>query len=265
MGAQRLLPLLRDYWYLVAALGIGLGTGLIVHAHLTGVRQIAPVLVAAVDVPAGATLDDGMLRVAYLPRPAIHPQALQETDQARGRVARMALLAGEQVLDGKLSGGTVAGAVPLEEGERAMFIALAQDQAYPASFIRPGERVDLLFVSEPGRDGDGLARLLLAGVKVLSVHAERGTFGREEAIQGATVALDVLEAEQVAFAADHGRIHILGQGAADDQGTGIGVTWDNLFSGAGKAPAPAATSGDPAAGAGPDGDSPVEEGRGNDE
>lgn len=233
MVSKRWLAFFQHYWYLAAAVCIGLAAGLAVYTHLTAVQQIAPVVVAEVDIPAGAALDEGMLRIAYLPRPAIHPRALQETVRARGRVARMAMLAGEQVLDGKLSGGTATGAVPLEEGERAMFIALGQNQSYPASFIHPGERVDLVFVSESGLSGDGLARLLLPGVKVLSVHAERGAFGRDEAIQGATVALDVGQAEKVAFAIDHGRIHILGQGAIEDEGAGTGVTWDNLFSGAG--------------------------------
>lgn len=236
MVAKRWLPFIRDYWYLVAAACIGLFTGLIVYTHLIGIRQVAPTLVAAVDIPAGATVGDSMLRITYLPRSAIHPQALSEAARARGRIARMAVLAGEQVLEGKLSGGTGTGTAPLEDGERAMFIPIAPDRAYPASFLRPGGRVDLIFVSEFQRDGDGLARLLLSGVKVLSVHTERqGAFGRDETIQGVVVALDVPQAEKAAYAAEHGQIHILAEGAPGDRGTGIGATWDNLFAAAGNA------------------------------
>lgn len=232
---KRWLPLLRDYWYLIASAGIGLVTGLIVYVHLAGVSRIAPVLVAAADIPAGSTVDDRMVRIAYLPRQAIHPRAVSTAAGARGRVAHMAILAGEQVLDSKLSGGTSGETALLEDGERAMFIPIAPERAYPASFLRPGGRVDLIFVSDPGLGGSGLARLLLSGVKVLAVHAERqGAFGRDEAIHGVTVAMDVSQAERAAYAVEHGQIHLLGEGAPGDRGAGTGVTWRNLFAATGE-------------------------------
>lgn len=236
MAFRSRLNWLRDYWYLAAAACLGLAAAAAVYAHLTAVNRIAPVLVAATDIPAGARVEDGMVRVSHLPAPAIHPHALTGAAQARGRVARQAIVRGEQILAERLAGGPDAAAVSLEDGERALFVPLGPDRAYPASFLHPGERVDLILVADPGAGEDGLARLLLAGVKVLAVHAERqGAFGRDEAIQGVTVAVDAAQAERLAFAVEQGRIHILAGGTPGDRGAGIGVTWDNLFAGDGAA------------------------------
>lgn len=230
----------------VLALVAGLALGAIVCLYLAAVVRLTPVVVAAADLQAGTRLEAASIRVAHLPRSAVHPDALSSPAQALGRTVRFPVLAGEQVLDPKLSGGAERGPVQLlQPGERAFFLPLGGEHAYPADLVRPGDRVDLVFVSEGRPDTPSLARLLLAGVRVVSAVSEpAGVFGRDSGLQGLVLAVSAPQAERLAYALAHGRIHLLLAGGDPAGPPGAGVMWDNLFE-------PAAAP--PAGGAGGDG------------
>lgn len=210
MAFDRLRRLWREEGLVLLTLGAGLAAGLGVYLHLSAFVRLVPVVVAATGIEAGSRLDAASLRLAFLPRAAVHPQALSAVDDARGRVARFPLVAGEQVLAPRLSGGAGRGALEplLATGQRAMYLPLPPESGYPPDLVQAGQRVDLLFVPEKG-DGSA-ARLFLAGVPVLSVKATRsGLFGGEEGLQGLVVAVDVPEAEALASALARGRLHLL--------------------------------------------------------
>lgn len=214
MALDRWRRLFEDEGPAILTLGTGLLAGVLVYLYLSSVIRLVPVVVAAGAIEAGSRLDAGSLRLAFLPRAAVHPQALTALADAAGRVARFPLVAGEQVLAPRLSGSGGRGAVEplLASGQRAMYLPLPPESGYPRDLIQPGQRVDLVFV--PDNADGGAARLFLAAVPVLSVKAARsGLFGGEEGLQGLVVAVDVPQAEALASALARGRLHLLLSGA----------------------------------------------------
>ncbi|MQA32773.1 Flp pilus assembly protein CpaB [Modestobacter roseus] len=99
-----------------------------------------PVVVAAVDLPAGAVLTDGELAVARLPETAAPAGATAEPDELTGQVLASPVRAGEPVTDVRLIGPGLWSATP--DGQVAAPVRLA-DLAV-ATLLRPGDRVDVL-------------------------------------------------------------------------------------------------------------------------
>ena len=114
------------------------------NAVLAPAPAIAPVTVAvaAQDIPAGQTITPGMLRSVELPPDAALAAALPGPDLAVGRVARIPIYAGEQLVPDKLAtvGGDANGlGYRVPEGMRAL--AVQVDKVIGAGgLLRPGDR-----------------------------------------------------------------------------------------------------------------------------
>ncbi|MFC4942021.1 SAF domain-containing protein [Pseudonocardia sp. GCM10023141] len=131
----------------------------------------APVLVAAVELPAGVALRDADLAVRTWPAELVPAGALRAVDAAAGRVLIGAAHAGEPLTDLRFldagpaaAGGPDGAAVPIRLADAGV-----------AALLRPGSRVDVVTVG--GRAGE--AAVLAADATVLAVMAEdKGTRGR---------------------------------------------------------------------------------------
>jgi pilus assembly protein CpaB len=101
-----------------------------------------PVLVAAVDVPAGSTLRGPDLAVRRWPAELVPSGALREPAAADGRVLVGAARAGEPVTDTRLAGpAAVLGAPP---GAAAVPVRLADEGV--GALLVPGSSVDVVTV-----------------------------------------------------------------------------------------------------------------------
>ena len=127
-----------------------------------------PVLVAARDVPAGAALRPGDLRLLTLPEAAIPQDALTLTEQAVGRTvvahlpARAVLTASHLTSSGSLvAAGRVALPVTLSD-------------TAPVGLLRAGDTIDLLGVA-----ARGVVEVLASSVRVVTIPAagDSGTLG----------------------------------------------------------------------------------------
>lgn len=224
---------MRDRMNLVLAAIVGLGTAAYVYLATAPAGSRVPVVVAAQDIPPYTRIEAGMVRLVRLPQAAAHPDALRRIDEAVGQLTAIPIQQREQVLRGKLAGARGTGpAAALAEGELAMFIPV-EGGHLPSTLLAPGQRTDLVFVA-PGRPGTpGFARLLLSSLRILHVERERtqpfgdGGNGR---LTGVVVAVRPDQAERIAYALEHGRIHLLAGGTRPAAGTG--VTWENLFTSA---------------------------------
>ena len=174
------------------ALGLAILAGVAVFAAVQerdGNGALAPgpaiapvtVAVAAQDIPAGQLITSGMLRSVELPPDAVLAAALPAVDLAVGRVARIPIYAGEQLVPDKLA--TVGGDANslghrVPEGMRAL--AVHVDKVIGAGgLLRPGDRVDVLAVvtdpSASARAGGSVVRQALTiaqNVAVLAVEQE---------------------------------------------------------------------------------------------
>jgi pilus assembly protein CpaB len=131
----------------------------------------APVVVAAVDVAAGSTLQAGDLTVRQWPDHLVPAGALPDAGAAHGRILVGAARAGEPITDTRLVGPGAALGAPV--GAAAVPVRLAD--AGVAALLVPGSTVDVITVGESTAEPVVLA----AAAAVLAVlPADPGSSGR---------------------------------------------------------------------------------------
>jgi pilus assembly protein CpaB len=133
-------------------------------------QRLTPVVVAARDVPAGQSLDAGMLSVRMQAEPA--SGGFNQIDALDGRVTRIAVAQGTPLTQNALSSGL---ADVIQPGERAVAVRIDDSNAV-GNYVRPGNYVDVFFTLKRvgGATADAeiqatQARLLLSKVRVLGV------------------------------------------------------------------------------------------------
>lgn len=216
-------------WRMAASVVLALVMAFTVYRYLEGLGQRFPVVVTAASLPAGKVLGPGDLRVVMLPHDAIHPQALRALAEGLGRVTAIDLLAGEQVLQGRLRSREEAGpGGDLAPQLRAMLLPVPMER-WCGGALERGSLVDVVFVSQD-REQPQLARVLLSGVRVLGVRDERGqAWGGKAAPLGVVVAVTPEEAERLAFALEHGSLYLVMCPFEPEPVSTAGVNWENLF------------------------------------
>lgn len=148
--------------------------------------ETAPVVVAAVPIGARTVITPDMVRVQQLPVAGHHPYAARTPDAVVGKVARVALTPGEQILSTKLflqrEESGLAFVIPANK--RAVSVAFSEVIG-SGGLIVPGDRVDVVGVFElkrrasstnggqpSGEDGNEpvhMAALVLQNVEILAV------------------------------------------------------------------------------------------------
>ncbi len=111
------------------------------------VPATAPVLVAAHDLAPGQLLTELDVEAREVPLDAVHPRALTQPEDAVGMRAAVAMAAGEQVLDLRLTGDAPADAETFARdvppGMRAMALT-ADEVVLVGGLAQPGDRVDVV-------------------------------------------------------------------------------------------------------------------------
>lgn len=118
------------------------------------------VLVAARDLPAGATLRPADVRAVSVSGSAVSAGALSSANQVSGRALDGPVRAGEQLTDVRLAGPAAPG-----PGQLAVPVRLADPAV--GDLVRPGSRVDVVAAD----DAPDSAGLLANDARVVSVHA----------------------------------------------------------------------------------------------
>ncbi len=149
----------------------GLALALLVTAAVWGLQTgsappaepgpaTVPVVVAADDLPAGATLEDGGLAVVRLPAGTRPSGAFRDVGPLAGRVLAAPVRAGEPLTDVRLVGSGVTALLPADQVAAPVRLA---DLAV-AGLVRGGDRIDVLATVE----GSVTAEVVAAGALVLS-------------------------------------------------------------------------------------------------
>jgi pilus assembly protein CpaB len=111
--------------------------------------ETVPVLTAAADIPARTTITGDMLRVARVPVDLKLPQAMVGSTDAVGKVTKLPISQGEEVLSTKLFGDReesgLAFVVP--EGKRAVSVGVTEVLG-SGGMIVPGDTVDVVAVMD---------------------------------------------------------------------------------------------------------------------
>ncbi|MET8847734.1 SAF domain-containing protein [Amycolatopsis sp. NPDC004625] len=151
-----------------------------------GSARGAPTVLAAHDLPSGATLRAADVRLADLPDQARPTGVLSSLDAVDGRLLAGAVRAGEPLTDVRLA----AIPAPGDPGTATVPVRLAD--AGVAELLGPGRRVDVVAAPEPGAP----ASVLAGGATVVGVGHQEPTTAK-----GALVLLRLPEATATRVAA----------------------------------------------------------------
>ncbi len=147
--------------------------------------EVTPVVVASQDIAAGSRIIEGMVETKEIAIDTVLAGVFSDTKGVIGQVARVPLVAGEQVIATKVTatGAAIADgenpplAFVIPEGKRAVSIQVS-NVIGASGLIRPGDYVDvILAVQIQVGSGDGIsdgsqnqiAQTILQNVLVLSV------------------------------------------------------------------------------------------------
>jgi Flp pilus assembly protein CpaB len=199
----------------------------------TGGAQVA-VIVSKVDIPARSNLDqlikDDQFKQLEVPKDAVVGGAVTSLDQLKGKSNSVAILAGEQIPEARVSGQLPGGALAIPEGMEAVNVSLDGSRAV-AGAINTGDQVVIYStfkgMQETSSTGSGkkanastspaVTVVLVPSAEVLAVYrplASGGTFGDNNTTQqqtgqlpgsvGITLALTPEDAQQFVFAMENG-------------------------------------------------------------
>lgn len=170
-----------------------------------------PVVVAAVDLPWGTKLDnpEQLLSVPYL-KQSIPNGSFSDPAKLMGRVVVSPIKASEPILEYRLASediktGGIAAVV--KKGMRAVSVA-GNKVAGIAGFINPGNRVDVMVTTNDPKTKKETTKLVLDNVLVLAAGTQvrESPEGKPSPVDVFTLELTPIQAEQIAIAANKGRL-----------------------------------------------------------
>ena len=182
------------------------------------------VVVAAKDIPAGASLEAASLEVKQWPAVTVPKDALSSLKAAEGRVTRVPVFVGEAIVPGRLAR---QGAAPGLEarialGMRAMSVRI-NDVAGMSGLIQPNSRVDVLITLREGdhQKSEEVSKLFLENMRVLSMGSRttRDETGAATPATTATLEVTPAQAEKLAVAMRQGSIQLVLRGFDDSDST----------------------------------------------
>ena len=172
-------------------------------------NDLVDFLVAANDIPVGAKIEDGDLKVVKLPPEDLAEDVFHAKDRAVGRGVVLPIEKGDFVLPYKLA-AEGSGSVPsslIPTGMRAVSVNVNEVTGV-AGFVAPGTRVDVLATVKSGGSNEPRNVTILQNVKVLATdqHLDHGTGNPAHVV---TLLVLPEDAEKLALATQEGHIQLI--------------------------------------------------------
>ncbi|WP_290653173.1 Flp pilus assembly protein CpaB [Aquisalimonas sp.] len=168
------------------------------------------VVVAAMEIPYGRTVQAAELRLMQLPPEAIPEGSFNHLEDVVGRVTSQTIYQGEVVLERRVAehlGGSALAAV-LEHGKRAMTVRV-DDVVGVAGFLLPGNRVDVLSTQRRGGTREVESETILTNIKVLAV--DQTASPERDApviVRAVTLEVEPPQAERLVKATQEGKVQL---------------------------------------------------------
>ena len=232
---------------LVLALLIGLAAAVYATGLVTQSNGIASnkVVVAVIDIQPGTKVNAQMVSTIDWPSGSVPPGTFKDVKDLQDRVAKVSLLRGEAVLEGKLAPvGTQGGlSAVIASGKRAMTVRV-NDVVGVAGFALPGNYVDVMVNAQQdkGKNQEGLqiSKTVLEHVLVLAVAQEAGRDDtKPKVVSAVTLELTIEDSEKLDLARSVGTLSLVLRNQVDmEKVTTAGVTKSQLFGETQLAPTP---------------------------
>lgn len=213
----------RAIGFMFVALAAGVGCAWMVTRYLSrhaGSAVVVPtghVVVAAVDIPVAGNLTPEVLKVVDWPLSAQPQGSFDAIDAVNGRVANVSLVAGEPIVESRLSpkgaGAGMASLIP--PSMRAMTVT-ANDVIGVSGFIHPGDVVDVITtMSGPvpgaaaGTQDQFRSKIVLQNIRILAVGQRLSSDpNKPEQVPVVTLLVTPEESERLALASTQGKLQL---------------------------------------------------------
>ena len=187
----------------VALLGFGASVYLGTQGSGGGRAATQPVLVAARDISARATIGSSSLRVGSYASADVPPGALTRVGDATGKVALVDIKAGQPVLGNELgtSSSIVAPSeayLPLPSGKVAATVPTGELVGV-AGYIKSGDYIDIIAVVPARTGGFANVRTVYAGVLVIRTGLDNGSTADNPSAGSLTLAVTQCQAEYISW------------------------------------------------------------------
>ncbi len=203
---------------LLVAAALGLLAAILTYTYIrtletsdTQTVKEVGVLVAANDIPAGATVGANMVRLAQVHVGSVHPEAAISTAEVVGRITKAPIFQGEQILRSRLlpAGVTPSLTFAIPSDKRAISVAV-NEVVGVAGFIKPGDRVDVLATIEGSSGDDQVTSTVLQDVEVLAIaqDMEEEVDKKPRVTTTVTLAVTLDEAQRVTLAEETGTLRL---------------------------------------------------------
>ncbi len=134
------------------------------------VNDLVPVIEASTDIPAQTIITDDMIKAAAVPQNLVPQGAITDKSKIVGRPAAVSLFAGDMITDRKMydtMGNGFSGLIP--KGMRAISFSI-NDITGVSGFAKPGDKVDILLISDKDGQDRIASRAILKDVLLLAVN-----------------------------------------------------------------------------------------------
>ncbi|NLA59463.1 MAG: Flp pilus assembly protein CpaB [Firmicutes bacterium] len=169
------------------------------------------VVVANTDIPSGTAVTASMLRLAQVAETALHPDAAKTPNEVIGRITKVPIVRGEQVLNSRLLPAGVRPSLSfvIPSGKRAVSVAV-NEVVGVAGFIKPGDRVDVLATMDSPDGGLAVTTTVLQNVEVLAIaqDMEARVDKEPKVTTTVTLAVSLAEAQKITLAEETGVLRL---------------------------------------------------------
>jgi pilus assembly protein CpaB len=194
------------------------------------------VVVAVVDIELGSRINSQMLATVDWPTGSMPDGAFHDLKEVQDRVARVSVLRGEAILEGKLAPvGTQGGlSAVIADGKRAMTVRV-NDVVGVAGFALPGNYVDVMVNAQQdkakGEEGKQISKTVLEHVLVLAVAQEAGRDDtKPKVVSAVTLELSIEDSEKLDLARSVGTLSLVLRNQVDKtKVVTTGITKSQLF------------------------------------
>lgn len=136
----------------------------------TGPNELVPVIEASVDISPRTVITEDMIKASAVPQNLVPAGALTDKQAVVGKPAAVSILAGDMITERKLNDTSASGFNGLiPKGMRAISFAV-NDVTGVAGFAKPGDKVDILLISDKDGTNRIASRTILKDVLLLAVN-----------------------------------------------------------------------------------------------
>ena len=182
------------------------------ETKLTEAVATQRIVVAAVEIPMGTTINMTQAKTAEWPKANMPQGTFAASDQVIGRTSIQTFMPGDPITETKLmpkEGPVGIMTYKIPEGHRAMTVGVDQ-VAGVAGFLNPNNIVDVVLIAAPPGANQQIGKIVLQNVPLLAIgQIVEQKEGKPVVVPTVTVDVTPEDAEKLAIASTQGRLQLV--------------------------------------------------------